>query len=192
MFIENIIEGQINSGNGSATEYSFLNNIICSTFWANTGIPIFINSIFKNNVFFQDPYCQYSLFENNVFIIGGFSTAINSTAKNNLFVYDILYLEGSGSNNVGSNNIPGQEQSTIFINQEGTLFNYAHDYHLQTSCPGKNAGTDGTDIGIYGGIYPWKEGSIPFNPHFETIQISPKTDANGNLNVNIKVEAQER
>jgi len=118
------------------------------------------------------------------------SSVFNSTAKNNLFVeHNPLPNE---TTNVGSNNIVGQEQSSIFINQEGNTFNYTHDYHLQTSSPGKNAGTDGTDVGIYGGIYPWKEGSIPFNPHFQQVQVSPKTDANGNLNVNIKVEAQER
>jgi len=66
-----------------------------------------------------------------------------------------------------------------------------NDYHLKADSPGKNAGKDGTDIGIYGGSYPWKEGSLPFNPHYQKIQVAPKTDNQGNLNVNIMVKAQD-
>jgi hypothetical protein len=73
-----------------------------------------------------------------------------------------------------------------------TSFSYSDDYHLKSTSVGVNAGRDGTDIGIYGGAFPWKEGSLTFNPHYQRINISPTTDNNGNLNVNIKVEAQER
>jgi len=93
---------------------------------------------------------------------------------------------------IGINNIVNQTQSTIFVNQSGNSFSYDDDYHLQSTCPGKNAGRDGTDIGIYGGASPWKEGSIPFNPHIQTLNISPVTNSSGNLNVNIQVEAQPR
>lgn len=191
MFFENILEGSISStitGTEFASNFSFSNNFIGYFYGGN--YPN--NSVYKNNIFTYSAYfisTQYSLFENNIFVYFNLSGILNSTFKNNLFVAPVVFPVGT---NVGSNNIDGQEESTIFVNQEGANFNYAHDYHLQTSSPGKNAGTDGTDVGIYGGIYPWKEGSIPFNPHFETIQISPKTDDNGNLNVNIKVVAQER
>lgn len=199
-FIENILEGNIGYGasNGSATNCSFFNNIIAATFWSPTSIPDIINSIFKNNIFLFSTYViwettifsQYSLFENNIFFntTFGFGRVFNSTARNNLFVESISFPIGT---NVGSNNIVGQAQSSIFINQVGNVFSYAHDYHLQPTCPGKNAGRDGTDIGIYGGTFPWKAGSIPFNPHFQIFQIGATTDSTGNLNVNIKVAAQD-
>ena len=66
------------------------------------------------------------------------------------------------------------------------------NFHLRPGCLGKNAGTDGTDLGIYGGSFPWKNGSLPPNPHIQTKNISSATDPIGNLNVNIKVKAQER
>ncbi len=206
-FVQNVLEGIIASGPNydSATNCSFLNNIINTNFYSDSKSP-FINSIFKNNIFLRGSGCyldcfynikgQYLLVENNIFLTFDdtgqvtFSDVSNSTAKNNLFVERFPFP--NGTTNVDSKNITGQPQSTIFVNQEGNTFNYTHDYHLQINSSGKNAGTDGTDVGIYGGIYPWKEGSIPFNPHFQQVQVSPKTDANGNLNVNIKVEAQER
>ena len=46
----------------------------------------------------------------------------------------------------------------LFVNVSSTTFDYAYDYHLQATSPGKNAGTDGTDIGIYGGAYPFPSG----------------------------------
>lgn len=65
------------------------------------------------------------------------------------------------------------------------------DYHLQSTSVGKNAGTDGTDLGIYGGVFPWKDGAVPFNPHIQTFQVSGTTDSTGLLNANIQLEAQD-
>lgn len=200
-FIENVIDGSVSINNVVASDFSFFNNIISGIFSVSyNGNLSCTNSIFKNNIFLYNSYCSwgscgfsfaghFSLFENNVIIncmyLGGI---FNSTLRNNIFVEGISF---ENSTNVGSNNLIGQPQVSIFVNQSGNTFDYSHDYHLQPNSPGKNAGTDGTDIGIYGGIYPWKEGSIPSNPHFQSIQIAPKTDNNGNLNVKIKVAAQE-
>jgi len=138
------------------------------------------NSYFENNIFLGNPFATYYsyTFDDNVF-------------NNNLFVQNVTFpYQSTGS--IGINNIVNQTQSTIFVNQSGNSFSYDDDYHLQSTCPGKNAGRDGTDIGIYGGASPWKEGSIPFNPHIQTLNISPVTNSSGNLNVNIQVEAQPR
>ena len=69
---------------------------------------------------------------------------------------------------------------------------YTYNLHLRPNSPLHNAGTDGTDIGIYGGLFPWKEGSVPFNPHIQTKTIGNITDGNGNLQINIKVKAQDQ
>jgi hypothetical protein len=205
-FIENILQGgligeQTGAPNyGYASNCSFFNNIINgATNMYGRRIP-FINSVYKNNAFIGYSWVdnsgaafniasQYSVFENNIFFNTlGFGVVYNSTANNNLFVESISFPIGT---NVGSNNIAGQEQSTIFINNSGSRFPYDYNLHLQSNSPGKNAGTDGTDIGIYGGLYPWKEGSLPSNPHIQFKNISGSTDQNGNLNVNIKVAAQD-
>ncbi|MEI6433345.1 MAG: hypothetical protein WCP32_00775 [Bacteroidota bacterium] len=183
-FIENIFQG--NNFNGSFHDCSFFNNIIfCSMNFTSVNA----NTMFKNNIFHSWITGLYSLFENNVFRWPyDISFVSNSTFNNNLFVGNFTFPFGT---NVGTNNIVNQPWNTIFVNQNSNTFSYTDDYHLQPNCPGKNAGTDGTDIGIYGGLYPWKDGSVPFNPHFQYKNISGATDQSGNLNVNIKVAAQD-
>jgi hypothetical protein len=46
-------------------------------------------------------------------------------------------------------------------------------------------------VGIYGGAFPWKEGSIPNTPHVTNKNIGHTTNSNGTLPVNIKVAAQD-
>jgi len=58
--------------------------------------------------------------------------------------------------------------------------------------PSTYIGTDATECGIYGGIFPYKEGAVPYNPHIQQKSISSVTDINGNINVNIKVVAQDK
>jgi hypothetical protein len=183
-FVENIFQGA--NFNGGFHDCSFFNNIILCNM---NFVSINANIMFKNNFFYGFITGLYSLFENNIFKWAYILSYVsNSTFNNNLFVENISFPAGTI---VGANNIVNQPWNSIFVNQTGYTFSYTDDYHLQPGCPGKNAGTDGTDIGIYGGSYPWKEGSVPFNPHVQYKNISGTTDQSGNLNVNIKVAAQD-
>ncbi len=161
----------------------FSNNIISNSKYFGP------NTEFRNNLFISasSNYFDGCLFKNNIFVNSP-TTIISCKFENNLFFSGFSLPDGS----IGSYNIISQTSANTFINQTSDDFSYSQDYHLKSTSLGKNAGKDGTDIGIYGGAFPWKEGSIPFNPHFQQVQVSPKTDANGNLNVNIKVAAQER
>ena len=165
---------------GDVRDISFSNNKIKS-------LSGFEYCSFRNNIILNIPYSSISIsvLENN-FLPG--TNYINSSILNNNISYSGINIT---TQNVGANNLFGQEAGSIFV-KEDSDFEYGNDYHLQADCEGKNAGKDGTDMGIYGGAFPWKEGSIPFNPHYQRINISPTTDNNGNLNVNIKVAAQER
>ncbi|MBK8482801.1 MAG: hypothetical protein IPL31_00200 [Saprospiraceae bacterium] len=205
-FIENVIhDGVENKSNGSSSFCTFYNNIFDGSCRWVSAVP-FIRSVFKNNLFlaksnengsgFFPIFSSNSLYENNIFIgndNNGLSVTfrdVNSIYNNNIFVENWGSPQIGSCNCLGSNNIINQSQSSIFVNQIGNLFNFTHNYHLQNSSSGKNAGSDGQDIGIYGGFYPWKEGSLPANPHMEFKPISNNTDQNGNLKINIKVKAQ--
>ena len=96
---------------------------------------------------------------------------------------------GYGTSFTALNNYTNIPQANIFVNQTGTTFNYTHDYHLQA--PTTYLGTDGTQVGIYGGTFPYKEGAVPLNPHIQLKNIAPTTDANGDLQIQIQVKAQD-
>ncbi|MBS1751034.1 MAG: hypothetical protein JST63_14125 [Bacteroidetes bacterium] len=193
---ENVVRGTI--GLGNITNHVLFNNII-------NGVVSTTNATLSNNIFFSTISCQNCLIQNNILIaipsmhyygcspnccISG-----NSVFQNNLFVEDIPTNYGTFANLcptiIWNNNIFNQSINSIFINQSGNTFNYSHNYHLQLSSAGHNSGTDGADVGIYGGSSPWKEGSVPFNPHVQFKNISGSTTPNGNLPINIKVAAQD-
>ena len=209
LFYENVLTS---SGNGrymsvnmsSAESNYFYNNIITGGYGGMDAFTVYgigNGSIFKNNIFINNASrgdlvsANYSVFENNIFSSSGLFhpnyPVSNNIFNNNLIATSNGYYFGSNWNNTGINNIFEQPETSIFVNKTSNSFDYTQDYHLQPTCPGKNAGKDGTDVGIYGGLYPWKAGSIPSNPHIQTMKIAPQTDANGNLNVNIKVKAQD-
>jgi len=66
-----------------------------------------------------------------------------------------------------------------------------HDYRVKAGSLAKNAGSDGTDIGLFGGANPFKEGCFPSNPRIVSAVVAPETNAEGKLNISIKVEAFE-
>ncbi|MDL2314939.1 right-handed parallel beta-helix repeat-containing protein [Bacteroidales bacterium OttesenSCG-928-C19] len=138
------------------------NNIISSYFSSLSNVTI------KNNIFthgmFPDYSAKNSEISNNI-LVGAFS--INAT-------------------NTYTNNFEGYTTSEIFMDYT------KGDYHLKETCPGKNAGTDGTDIGIYGTEFPFKDLRVPGIPYFSNKEVAPETGADGKLKVNITVEAQER
>lgn len=188
LFYENIVRTNISMANAQSN--AFYNNII-----AGSLVNVGANNVFKNNTFLSpDLYGNpsnilNSVFENNVFIsVNSLASFNNNIFNNNLFVENLTFPYNA---NIGSNNIVNQAQNSIFISQSGNTFSYNQNYHLKATSPGVNAGTDGKDIGIYGGLFPWKDGSVPNNPHIQSKTISGTTDQNGNLQINIKVKAQD-
>lgn len=156
------------------------------------------NCLFQNNIFFYSGVNGKTLqgmvnclFENNIFLYNyrnapPFSTNV-SNFRNNIFLTSFSF---PSDNNIGTGNIFDQAQSSIFVNQSGHGFNFTHNYHLQASSSGANGGTDGTDIGIYGGPHAFKENWAPWNPRIISKFIDAKTDSSGHLKIKIKVKAQ--
>jgi hypothetical protein len=175
----------------------------------------------KNIVSGKVRYCNSAMFKNNIFLANGnccsdypFTTVNGCTFENNVIRntdYGYMWTPSAAgnifsnnlftgtfawpapySNNGNAANIQGVNVDSIFVNQTGTLFSYQANYHLKATCLGKNAGTDGTDIGIFGTAEPYKEGAVPVNPHIVSKSVNSSTTPNGKLNVNIKVTAQTR
>ncbi len=167
------------------------NNIFCDR------SNVFTNCLVANNIFLTgaSSYRAISgaincLIENNVLIPNyGFGTLNNCNIRNNINTSNGV----SGTNIMTGNFNDTIDLTAVFINYNTVtdVINFTADLHLPNSSPYENAGTDGKDIGIYGGRFPWKDGSVPFNPHIVSKNISGTTDENGNLPVNIEVQAQE-
>lgn len=205
LFYNNVIGGLFAA---DAQNNLFLNNIF-------SGIVqrIGINSLLQNNIFLAQGYCSAycyaalgsvlsssianNIFTSNALSIGTTHFCYGDYVTNNTTFSNNLFVENNAVNNYCStcndqNNFWNQDSSSIFINNtSGHLFSYSSDYHIQATSAGHNGGTDGSDVGIYGGIYPWKEGSLPSNPHISYKSIASGTDMNGNLQINIKVEGQD-
>ncbi len=158
----------------------FINNIFSSYALSGTYYLLWniTNSTFKNNIFFynlNNPGNSYSC-SGNIFY-------------NNLFAVDTFVLPGTSLNNLFN-----VSQSKIFVNAAGLLaspylYSYTDNYALISTSPGKNYGTDGTDVGIFGTTAPFKQGGVPYNPHIQFSSI-PTTTSQGTLNVKITVAAQ--
>ncbi|MFZ4707455.1 MAG: hypothetical protein ACOYMF_15745 [Bacteroidales bacterium] len=146
----------------------FINNIFIG--W-KTSLWMVVNCHFRNNVFRSGPYNfggnSLNLIQNNIFN-GGETPG--------------LYYIGQFINNIIG------PLTDLFVNQSGYVYDYTQDYHIVATSPAHDAGTDGTDLGVYGTGSPWKEGSLPGNPH---IQSKTFSKVNGNLNVEMKVAAQD-
>ncbi|MBN2610118.1 MAG: hypothetical protein JXB00_01035 [Bacteroidales bacterium] len=201
--INDLFNVQGNLSNPS-TNLSLIGNVFVGpVYLSNTQNVILSNCIVQGNVayaggclitnniiLFSPAYALHdvsnSQVNNNIFIGGGLSQGTGNIYNNNLLV-DATPAYGTLPTVAGD--YVGIPQSSIFINQTGYAFNYSHDYHLQS--PATYLGTDVTQVGIYGGSFPYKEGAVPQNPHIQIKNIAPATDANGDLKIQIQVGAQE-
>jgi len=177
VFFNNIIQNTINE----ARNLTFFNNLFmhidCSGYIYTPTIGYANNCLLKNNIFLQGSCGN---------VVGGSG---QSTYSHNIFCTNlntiILGLDPIVDNNYSMN------RDDIFVNYTGGGFDYAQDYHLTTAAQA-NLGDDGTECGIYGGFYPWKDLSVPSTPHISSKNISNTSDANGMIHIDINVQAQDR
>ena len=176
--------------NGYNASNCVVNNNLVYGFYNYNGMASllsFTNSLISNNVLGNDIMAVTDCIVENNFASGIDMYSSNSIFNNNAFQrsYTFPYVNANGSNN-----LVNQDPSKTFVSYYG--FNSPNDMVIRSDSPCKNAGTDGTDIGIFGGSSPYKAGAVPFNPHIDKTNIAGQLDANGNLRVNIQVSAQTR
>jgi hypothetical protein len=159
------------------------------------------NTIIRNNVFasgdannnaFQDVYNIPSYgpavqIINNIFYKISPATAANST-YDCAFKNNIYYLTNRPipTNLLSSGNL---NVDPLFVNfpAAGDGFSFGYDYHLQSSSPGVKYGTDGNDVGIWGGLVPVNAGYEPPIPRITELKLSNSTvPAGGTLQLTIK------
>lgn len=166
-----ILQSQCNSSNGALYENNILFFAIASY---SSGFTIIgDNNIIKNNIFFKN---------DNKSGVGGNGNQF----FNNLFTTATPYFGGSYT---ASGNYYPVNIDSVFVNNNIYTFDYSKNYHLKH--PDTYIGTDGTQIGIYGGTFPYKEGAVPSNPHIQLKNVAPTSDSNGQLQIEFKIRAQD-
>jgi len=152
-------------------------------------VTYFVNTLIYNNIF-NNNFCVINssgcTVENNFCTGTSISGCSNSYFNNNAFQGNITFPNGT---NEGSNNLVNQSLMYTFVVND---FSAPKNLVIRDDSPCKNAGSDGTDIGIYGGTTPYKPGAVPYNPHINRVDISGHTDKDGNIKVNIQASAQTR
>ena len=194
------------------------NNITYGYIYASTAYNLVVanNFIMYGNI--VGPQVSTILVNNNIFINS--SSASNSkytTFDNNIFWYcndnmaqsesfcifdNDVTITGNGytlptGNNTGSGDV--LNPSPLFVSTNipingltyQTLANY--NWQITSSSPAHNGGTDGTDIGIYGGTYPLPNLTGTSNiPQITNLTITNSSvPQNGNLNVELKARSQQ-
>ncbi|MDA0745485.1 MAG: right-handed parallel beta-helix repeat-containing protein [bacterium] len=134
------------------------------------------NALVTNNI----------LFARTVKGLGSFYGYKNNTFRNNI-------VWGSGDNeiptiddNTESNNQKGVDPQFVNFPEKGTRsWSFDFDLRLRETSPGKNAGDDGTDIGIYGGVNPFDPTGTPL-PYVQSIVVPSAVKVGTDLKVTIR------
>jgi hypothetical protein len=168
------------------------NNIIHSSGYFSSSVSSSV--IITNNLFMGYPtYALYSisnaLITNNIF---WGSTPVNSTVTNCTFNKNITYQTADNTLPYGSNTGTGNQINVnpYFTNAPNNAINYTYNYQLLAFSTGNDAGTDGTDIGIYGGVAPMPGlGGVPRIPRITQFDLQYSVvPQGGSLNVQVKAK----
>mgnify|MGYP001156527175 CR=1 FL=1 len=161
-------------------------------------------TVIQNNIFLRNADC----FEGtNVINNGGCYTVsyINSaTISNNIFYRSnpTNFTGGCAFNNnisyhpsatfaamPGSGNLDNTDPQFVNFPAAGANFSYAYDFHLSPASPGHLNGSDGKDVGLYGGSFPVSINGEVYNmPMIRQMNIS-STNVQPNGNINVKVRS---
>lgn len=137
---------------GNCAQVLITNNLITGPVHGSSAPSVSIqNNVFMNNG--QDALygIYYAVVSNNIFY-GSSPHAATNCAFNNNISFGTWNDELPPTGNVGSGNQQGVDP--LFVNVPGFSWSPSYDLHLQAGSPGIGAGTDGTDIGLYGGGFP--------------------------------------
>lgn len=161
------------AANGSA---SFLNCVVMNPRQYNSGTSVFsfTNCYVNNSELQHSEYKNCIINQNNT----GFST---TTFYNNLWLTSNSNIACPNKTNV---TISPDDERVSYLNVD---YNDDNDYQLTDAVRALIKGTDGTEVGIYGGSLPYDP--TPTNPQITKFNVAAKSTADGKLSVDIEVNS---
>ncbi|GAB4325008.1 MAG: hypothetical protein Kow00127_17720 [Bacteroidales bacterium] len=175
----------IRSSAGVNSGWIFRNNIIQSVTSNNT-VWMFGNfngsTIAENNIIIHrnsHPLFNSSVsggeFRNNIFWASDASFSdLTINGSEVLFDYNLTYhSSGVLTALPGANNIDNTDPEFEYLTDDIPDWNYENIYMLSETSPGSGAGSDGTDMGVYGALYPFRMEGYPQDfPRFRSVSVS--------------------
>jgi len=184
-----IITDMVYMEGGCNSSIQFINSYL-NAFENYSGSIIFCNCIIRPLFNNRADLIQYSQL-NNCVIFSGTNETVNSLpnstiAKNCVGIGSkVNYLFNNSAVNTGCKISTFTEMFKTFKG------NYSDDqtFELTEVAKTKFTGTDGTQVGIYGGLVPYNPS--PSYPQITKMNVANKTTADGKLSVEIEVSATE-
>ena len=156
------------------------------------------------NCIIASVYGQYFTFKNCIFADNNLTYLYNNSEYRNCIILKPAF-NGDCSSSTFYNNLYTDDSSKFYItksnntnikiatndNRIKNLLNYYddNDYKLTEEAKAIMKGTDGTEVGIYGGNLPYDP--TPTNPQITKFNVASKTTADGKLSVDIEVKSAE-
>jgi hypothetical protein len=163
--------------------YSYSASVTNNLFGWTQNISWGVGGLYANNIF-------YSYLSNS-----SNPSISNATFNNNILFNHTVNLPYNNNSNVTGNTGGGNLLTDPKLIAPGTSIDISgtNNYGLQSNSPAKNAGTDGRDIGITGGSYPWiyLYTMMPAVPYIKSMDIQNSTVPNGGT-LKVVVNAQKR
>ncbi|RLD24924.1 MAG: hypothetical protein DRI54_05615, partial [Bacteroidetes bacterium] len=130
-------------------------------------------------------------FRNNIFwVTRNEITDIMVDAIGVIFSNNLTYhSNGSLIPLTGNNNVDNSNPDFIAIASDNPVWEYVNNYQLNSNSPGENVGTDGTDVGIYGGGFPFRTEGYPQDfPRLQAFDLLSNTivPPGGSIEINLK------
>ncbi len=191
----NIFGKSVNVNNNSNT---FINNNIFTGSYSGVVYSDKSTVNIINNIFFGAiPSSPFSNIANANIANNIFSGASpkGPLVDNNIFSNNITYQTNYDTipygTNLGSGNFVAKNPD--FVNVPVKAFNYSYNFSLALTSVGINAGTDGKDVGIYGGSSPFP-GDLTGSPAIPQVKsltvLNPVIPVGDSLKVVIKAKKQ--
>lgn len=149
-----------------------------------------------NNTFFDFHFqVDDCVFSNNIFVDHAFSEDFSGTvndafARNVTFNNNIFFSGRSNPSGASNTYINSIFDNPGFVSEDNNFYSFGEDLNLATASPGKSAGTDGTDIGIFGGNFPMI--FEPSNPEITQLLINTvQVPTGGELEFTVQAEGRQ-
>ncbi len=187
--IRNNIINYINVNNNS--NVLIVGNFIKNISYSNKSSVLIANNILSGSYY----SISYAIISNNIFWFADISNFSYSTFNNNI-TYAVSVQTLPYGTNTGSNNLyadPKFNDVTIPLSAVTVGNAIKYDWSLSAASLGISAGTDGTDIGMYGGGYPMPNMTgAPALPQITEMTINNSVvPVDGTLNVTVKARKQK-